>query len=292
MRSLAVLLFVPAVTVAQTEKIDAAVKEKLATLKYVQSLRDATTGAYKVTADGKPSLRACNGAVRAIKTLGGEITGADKLTAFVLSCYDPATGAFAEPGGKPDVAITSVGVMAAAELGIPKEKYKGAMGYLAKHAKAFEEVRIAAAAVEAWGVKDCPFDLAKWDAVADEFGRSAAGTPREGGAREVGSVAALKLRLGLPFPAKDAIPGFLQVGQLNDGGWGKTAEASDLETTYRVMRAMYLLKAKPDPAGVRRLVASCRNADGGYGVTPKAPSSMSGVYYATTVEKWLKELEK
>ena len=105
-------------------------------------------------------------------------------------------------------------------------------------------------------------------------------------------MAALKLRLGLPFPARDAIPGFLQVGQLNDGGWGKTSEASDLESTYRVMRAMYLLKGRPDAAGLRRFVASCRNADGGYGVTPKAASSMSGVYYATTVEKGLKELEK
>ena len=61
----------PAVTVAQTPEIDSAVKDKLATLKYVQSLRDPATGAYKVTPDGKPSLRAVNGAVKAIKYLGG-----------------------------------------------------------------------------------------------------------------------------------------------------------------------------------------------------------------------------
>jgi hypothetical protein len=58
------------------------------------------------------------------------------------------------------------------------------------------------------------------------------------------------------------------------------------------MRALSLLKAKPDAAGVRRFIASCRNADGGYAVTPKGPSSMSGVYYAAVIEKWLTELER
>ena len=56
------------------------------------------------------------------------------------------------------------------------------------------------------------------------------------------------------------------------------------------MRAFHLLKEKPkDPAGVKKFIASCRNADGGYGVTPGAASSMSGVYYAATVSKWLGE---
>ena len=91
----------------------------------------------------------------------------DKHAAFVLKCYDPKTGGFADtPGGKPDVASTSIGVMAAAELGIPHEKYAKAMDYLKENAKTFEEVRIGAAAVEAWGVKDCPFDLKEWQAVA------------------------------------------------------------------------------------------------------------------------------
>ena len=70
--------------------------------------------------------------------------------AFVLTCFDPKTGGFAEPGGKPDVPTTSIGVMAAAELGIPKEKYAKSMDYLKENAKTFEEVRIGAAAVEAW----------------------------------------------------------------------------------------------------------------------------------------------
>jgi hypothetical protein len=59
------------------------------------------------------------------------------------------------------------------------------------------------------------------------------------------------------------------------------------------MRAFHLLKEKPkDVAALRKFVASCRNADGGYGVTPGAPSSMSGVYYAAIVSKWLDDMEK
>ena len=105
----------------------------------------------------------------------------------MLSCYDPKTGAFAEPGGKPDVTITSIGVMAAAELGIPHEKYAKAMDYLKENAKTFEEVRIGAAAVEAWGVKDCPFKLDEWFEIArKEFAERNGEPAGDGGARAIG----------------------------------------------------------------------------------------------------------
>ena len=48
-------------------------------------------------------------------------------------CYDPRP-AFAEPGGKPDVATTSTGIMVAAGLGVPKEKFAKAMDYLKENA--------------------------------------------------------------------------------------------------------------------------------------------------------------
>jgi hypothetical protein len=289
------VLFAPAVAAGQTPEIDAAVKAKLATLKWIHAQHDPATGAYKVTPDGKPSLRACNGAVKAIKYLGGKLPEPEKTAAFVLSCHDAKTGTFAEPGGKPDVAITAVGVMAAVELGIPKEKYAKAMDYLKANAKTFEEVRIAAAAVEAWGVKEAPFDLAPWfQAVRwrmEDLGEAEA---KDGGARDLGSVAAMYLRLGRPVKDPRAVGRQLAVGQRADGGWGKAGEsASDLESTYRVMRALRLLKAKPaDPAKLRGFVALCRKADGGYGVTAGAPSTMSGVYYAAIVSKWLDDLEK
>ena len=59
------------------------------------------------------------------------------------------------------------------------------------------------------------------------------------------------------------------------------------------MRAFHLLKEKPkDVAKAKAFVASCRNADGGYGVKPGDPSGVGGVYYVAILGKWLDELEK
>ncbi len=187
--------------------------------------------------------------MKALKYLGVDIPNKKKHAAFVLKCYDPKTGTFAEPGGKPDVASTSIGVMVAMELGIPKEKFAKAMDYLKENAKTFEEVRIGAAAVEAWGVKDCPFKLEQWQAVATKEISTKLPPIRDGGARMIGSITAFTWRLGLQKDTDskpNQIAQLMDLGQLTDGGWSKQGEkASDIETTYRVMRAYMLLKEKP-----------------------------------------------
>ncbi|OWK35879.1 prenyltransferase/squalene oxidase repeat-containing protein [Fimbriiglobus ruber] len=290
----ALLLFVPAVATAQTPEIDAAVKAKLVALKYVGSLQDAETGAFKADAKAKPGLRATSAAVRATKYLGGQVAHKDKIAEFVMKCYDPSTGAFADtPGGKADVPLTSVGVMAAVELDVPKTKFAKALTYLKDNAKTFEDVRIGAAAVEAWCVKDCPFDLAPWIKIADDFAAKELPDPKDGGARETGSVVAFYLRLGKALPAGHTAELVLNEGQRADGGWGKAGEkASDLETTYRVMRAFYLLKTKPkNVAGLRDFLTACHNTDGGTGAKAGDLSSTGGVYYSAIIQKWLSEIK-
>lgn len=289
MRSLTALLLLPALAFAQTAD------EKKATLKFIDSLRDPETGAWAVSPpkDGeklKPSLRAVNGAVNALKFFGGELTDKEKVAKFVMSCYDEKTGAFAEPGDKPTVAMTSVGVLAATAVGIPKEKYKKAMEYLKENAKTFEDYRIGAAAIEAYGVKESGLDCVRWLESATKDEKSP--TKTSPNARDTASLVALAERLGVKLDAVDR-PEMLSIirdGQLKDGGWGKTgAKASDAETTYRVMRAFMLLKEKPKNSdAVAKFVASCRRKDGGYGVDAEAPSSMSGVYYAAKISEWLK----
>lgn len=293
------LLCMAAPALAQTDAVEQRLKHDLAALKYAQSLYDAESGAFRVQAGGKPSLRAINGAMRVYEYLNGATHGQPfpdkvKAKAFVLNCYDAKMGSFAEPGGKADVTITSVAIMAACQLDVPKEQLKPAMLYLKANAKTFEDVRIGAAAVEAYGVKECPFDLTSWHDNADHFFRHRGDDFKNGAARDIGSYAAFKLRLGVKLEEPEFIVKNLQAGQRDDGGWGKTdAKTSDLETTYRVMRAFYLAKAKPtNLAGISGFLQKCRNADGGFGVSPGEPSSLSGVYYYAVIQKWLGELSK
>jgi prenyltransferase beta subunit len=290
-RAALLLCLFPALAVAQSPNA--------AALKWVYAQQDAQTGGFRNSPKDKPSLRATSAAIRVIKYQHGELPHAEKVRAFVLKCYDPQAGAFAEPGGQPDVTIDSIGIMAAIELGIPKEKYAKAMEYLHTHAKTFEEVRIGAAAVEAWGVKKCPFKLASWLDVA-----KAVPLPvdklKDGGAWTVGSVWAMRLRLGRPLglrlvsPETDRVVELLRNGQRADGGWSQRGgNGSDLSSSYRVMRGLYLLGTIPgELTKLRNFIRSCHNSDGGFGEKPDAPSTMSAMYHATIITKWLDQLTR
>jgi prenyltransferase beta subunit len=261
------------------------------TAEYALSLQDPATGAFRVTPDGKPGLRASNGGVKVLKLLGKDIPHLDKLKAFVEGCYDTKSGTFAEPGGKPDCAINSVGLMVALELGLPRAKFVGAMTYLKDNVKTFEEARLAAAAVEAWGVADCPFSLDGWLATAAKV--ETATDPRA-----AGGVLAMFLRLGKPSPNGVEELKTIFAGQNADGGWGmKNETTSDLETTYRVVRGLSLAGAEAASARqaktkVERFIKACKNADGGLGVKPGDKSTLNGTYYAAMVEKFLGDLPK
>jgi prenyltransferase beta subunit len=303
------LLLTPAISLAQTKEMVDAIERKLErmrTAKWILELEAPEGGFYleplgpRADVQPRPMLRATNGAVRALAYLDFPLMRGEKEkhAKFVLSCYDPKTGAFAEPGGKPDVAITSIGVIVAMEVGVPKEKIAKAMDYIKENAKTFEEVRIGAAAVEAWGLKDCPFDVKPWNKIADELEKTwlsqpLGGDSKDGVAREMGSWAAMKLRLGVSL-GRPLYAEIIRNGQRDDGGWSKKGEkASDIESTYRVMRAFYMIKEEPkDVAKLRAFVASHRNKDSGYATKPGDKSSMSGVYYATIITKWLDDLEK
>jgi hypothetical protein len=264
--------------------------EAAATLKFIESLYDPATGGYRVEPGTPPSLRACNGASRATRYLGGKLADKAKTAEFVLKCYDNASGGFAEPGEKPDPTMTAIGIMAAVELGIDKSKIDKAPGYLGRTTAGFEGGRLAVAAVENYGRDGFQDYLGNWLRVGEKNLLLAVKKPPFEGARDVGGAAAMFLRLGEKLPPDVDVLNSIRNGQRDDGGWGKpTEKTSDLDSTYRVLRAFYLLKEKPkNVESVRKLVASCRNPDGGYGVTPGAKSTLSGVYYASIISDWLK----
>ncbi len=283
MRSLfAIMLFWHGVAFAQTPA------EKAATLKYLASLQEAN-GSYRSDAEGGPSLRATSAAVRAIKYLGGQPPRLDATRKFVLARYDAESGGFAEAGELPSVLVTSIGLMAASELDIPEKQIPKAIEYLKANVKTFEDVRIGAAALEA--MKQKPAWLESWMTIANnQLNNDGTAGKGDGLARDTGSVIAMKLRLGYPVANKNKVIAAIKAGQKADGGWGKAgAKTSDLDSTYRVMRALMLAKETPaDSAKLKQFLASCRNANGGYGSTPGVPSSAAGTYYFASISKWLK----
>jgi prenyltransferase beta subunit len=268
--------------------------QKKASVAYVVKLQNKD-GGFRPSADvEKSSLRATSSALRAIKYFGGEVPNREACIKFVESCFDRDSGGFADaPGGKPDVAVTAVGFMAVVELKMDVEKYMGPVfKYLDENAKSFEELRIAAAGFEPTTRK--PPRAGEWIQQVKKMA-NADGTfgKGDGQARDTGGAVVLLLRLGykLSETERDKVISTFDAGQRADGGFGKAdVKGSDLETTYRVLRCFHMLQLRPKSAeGVLKFVASCRNPDGGYGVEPGKPSSVSATYFAAIVTKWVAE---
>jgi prenyltransferase beta subunit len=281
---LGVLLVAPC---AQAQTAD----QKKAAVAYVQKLQNRDGGFSPAAGVEKSSLRATSSALRAMKYFDGKLTDTTMCAKFVESCFDKAAGGFADaPGGKPDVTTTAVGLMAVVELKMPRDPYETAcVKYLSENAKTFDEIRIAVAGLEAVEKKS-PQTEAWVEAVKKTGNNDGTFGKGDGLARDTGGATVALLRLGAKPEGKDSVLKTLNAGQRKDGGFGKAdAKASDLESSYRVMRCYHMLKAKPDADKMAAFVANCRNDDGGYGVAPGEKSSASGTYYASIITHWLAE---
>lgn len=293
MRCAVRLLFVVGLLAAAPFARGQAEVEKAQTRHYLIGLQAADGGFAADGTSPTPTLRATAAAVRALRRLGGDVPNIDAAAKFVLRCRDAATGGFADrPGQSPGVASTATGIMAAVELGVPPDQFRdAAVKYLSDRAVDIEDIRLCAAAFEA--LKAPTPKATVWlDTVAKS--RNKDGTFGEGAGvvRATGGMAALTLRLGGELANREAVVAVLKNGQRPDGGYGKAEKPaeSDLDTSYRVVRALIMLKEKPaDPARLRAFVAKCRNKDGAYGVAPGQASSGPATYYAATLTHWLAE---
>jgi prenyltransferase beta subunit len=273
-------------------------EEKKATIEFVRGLQTSNGGFLPGPSSGnarpEPSLRAATAGLRSLKYFGGEPRDRDGCMRFVEKCFDKASGGFVDRTdgkGKPEVVVTAVGLMAVVELKMPRETYVGpAVKFLEDHAASFEEIRMAAAGLESIGVRSAKAD--QWTAQVDRI-RNPDGTfgQADDRVRSTGGAAAALLRLGARLDHRDDVIKTLKMGQRQDGAYGKAGVAgSDLETTYRVVRALRMLKEQPaEVARCRSFVARCRNPEGGYAVTPNAPSTISATYFAGIILHWLDE---
>ena len=289
-RAILALLIACSPCLSQTAETQARVQKNLATIRYLQA-RQTSEGGFTASAkEKKPALGPTSSALRALKYFGGELENRDACVKFVASCFDRDSGGFRQrpDEGKADVFTTAVGIMAVVELKMPLRDYeKPVMAYLARNAKSFEDVRIAAAGLEAVG---------KLPDVSADWLRMLAGMRNEDGtygkgedhARATGGAVACQLRLGEKVKDAKAILKTLKAGQRGDGGFGKEgAKTSDLETSYRITRAFVMLGDRPAANKLKEFIEKCRNDDGGYGMSPGAASSVSGTYFASILLHWL-----
>src|SRR3954467_97629 len=250
-------------------------EQKQATVAYLQRLH-APTGGYgpslsAASATPQPPLSATLSALRAIRYFGGTPANTEADAKFVVSCFDKKAGGFADRPGQPPAADrTAIGAMAAVELKIPVDMVKDAVvTYLGENVRGVEEIRVAAAALEALQAKSPRIEawLQQVAAVRNSDGTYGEGP---GKARATGGTVVLVIRLGGEIEGRPAVLRTLRAGQRPDGGWGKAdQQESDLESSYRVMRAFVRLGEKPASVEkLREFIGKCRNADGGYGVAP------------------------
>ena len=208
------------------------------------------------------------------------------------SCFDKEQGGFVDqPHGQTNVEFTAIGVITATQLKLPAEPYETAAAkYLGENVKTLEDIRIAAAAFEALGKRPAQAEewlkqIAKLRNTDETYGKGG------GTARATGGAVAAVLRLGGKVEHPKAVIKAMREGQRADGGFGvKDSPASDLGTSYRVMRSLHMLHSQPqDMDRLRAFLDSCHNADGGYGVAKGKTSSASGTYYAASILHWLNE---
>jgi prenyltransferase beta subunit/predicted esterase len=256
------------------------------------ALLQNSDGGFAAKPGGPSSLPTTFFAVRTLRNTSGSIPDVLGCVKYVLSCRDAASGGFAQtPGGTPEIRSTALGLVVLADLRVTdKDVIPGAIAYFSKQVKGFEEIRVAVAGLEA--AKAPSPDFAAWTSKI-EAGRNADGTfgTGPGQARATGSAVAALLRMGVKLDKREAVLAALRAGQGPDGGWSKGEGPSDLETSYRIMRAFFMLKETPDLDKLRQFVARCHNADGGFAVLAGGASELSGAYFASTITRWIRLLE-
>lgn len=256
-------------------------------------------GGFAAEKGGPSTVGNTNSAIRVLKHVGSEVPNVLKAIDFVRSCFVPGpngTGSFAQtPGGKPDLNTTCIALLAWGDLQMePGTELPAALKYLVQNAESYEQVRLSIAAFEAVKQKDdAAFE--KWTKQYEAMAKPD-GTFGDGpnAAFMTGGTIAAFLRMGRPVHEARRIltTELIRKAQKPDGGWSsKGAERGDFGGSYRVMRAMFMMKQKPDLARLRQFIAARRTETGLYAPEPGAKGDLGTTYTATILLWWARQLE-
>jgi pimeloyl-ACP methyl ester carboxylesterase/prenyltransferase beta subunit len=257
---------------------------------YLASLQNPA-GSFSAPKGSPATVGSTSSVVRTLGFVHGSIPDVLACIRYLKSCRVAGGGFATTPGGKPEVHATAVGLMAAADLKFADPKMvREAIAYFSANAKSYEEVRIAIAGLEA--VKTPSPDFPRW-LKQIEATRNVHGTFGEGAGEAFasGGSAAAILRMGMKVENADAVIAAIKAAQRPDGAWSKDDGPSDLSASYRIMRGLFMMGAKPDIPRLRAYIARCRKADGSYSVTPGGEGTPSGTYYAMIITRWTRLLE-
>lgn len=256
----------------------------------------AETGGYCTQKGSNPSLRATFQARKALKTLGIAPVKPELDVKFAKECIEEDTHLFLDrPGEKPSALFSAAGIMTFVALGIHESPdlqpaIEANKRYLQVQAKSFEEIRLGAAAFEALGHappvrREWIHQLRKNQSAEGGFG------PLNSRLKDTGGVVAGLLRLGEGFSDKDkqVYLEYLLEGQGQAGGFGMTSEsASDLDSSYRVGRAIWMLGGSPDQVKMKMFLKKCQTANGGFADRPGEEGTLADTYRAVMIASWLK----
>lgn len=284
-----------------------------ATIDYLRHCRRSDGGySSSLTSTESTTLTTTSAALRALKHFGKKPEELAQTKAYVWSCFRKLKGEFGDqPGATPNYRTTAAGVMALVALGdnfSPAELSRIQLALL--NSDQPEDLRLGAAAIEALMIDGQLLKVPnEWQPLlirAFKNERQPDGTYGQGPgkARMTAGYAAALLRLGFPIEEKQKILDLLKESQHPSGGWTDEKGQPDLESTYRVMRCLYLLRCKD--VGLldrcQKFIASCRQSDGGYGIKlpttnaeskqPSSISSTTGTYFSVSILHWLDEMRK
>ena len=278
-----------AIAVTQTPAFAQTPAEYAETAAYAAAHQN-TDGGFAAKPGQKSSLGATNSGLKVLLHVGGSVPDILGCVKYVKSCRDSSGGFAPEPGGKPDVVTTAIGLMAASELKIADaELVKAAIDYLRQ-----ERQDVRGGPDGHRRSRSRPRTLARFSALAraDQQPSRARRNVRQ--RRGQGVCDRWRCRGDLAHgnearkPRRDHQRD--QGRPAQEGAWSKEDGPPDLGATYRVMRALYMLREKPDVDRLLSFIKRCRQSDGSYASSPGGTGDLGGTYTATIITRWVRLL--